>query len=221
MDDINELEAELYIKLKGEIIMQVQNKVFNNKWNTKDYITLAIFNVVMIVILTIITTFTHALSYLIGGGIAALVNGPIYMVMSNKINKRGILFFTSIITGLYFLMFGFLYFLITLATVGIFCELVMWGKDTYKNTFRNAIGYGIFYSGYSLCGVVPLVFFREQYVAILAKSYSQEQLDNLLFYYGTPSMVLVMCCISIVGGVGGCFIGNQLLKKHVKKAKLV
>ncbi|MFJ6208883.1 MptD family putative ECF transporter S component [Lysinibacillus sp. NPDC092081] len=201
--------------------MQVQNQSFNNKWSTKDYITLAIFNVVMLVILTMVTTVTHALSYLIGGGAAALFNGPIYMVMSNKINKRGILFYTSIIMGLFFLIFGFIHFLITMVAVGILCELVMWGNNSYKNTFRNGIGYSIFYVGFSLCGVVPLVFFREQYMATLAKSYSQEQLDNLLLSYGTPSMVVIMCIISIVGALTGCLMGGQLLKKHVKKAKLV
>lgn len=201
--------------------MQTQNIAVNNKWNTRDYITLAIFNVVMLVLLTVITTFTHVLSYLISGGIAALVNGPIYMVMSNKINKRGILFFTSIILGLFFLAFGFLYYLITMAAIGILCELVMLGKGTYKNTFRNALGYGIYYIGYCLCGVVPLVFFREQYVATLEKSYSQDQLDTLLHYYGTPSLVVIMCVITVVGAFAGCFIGNLFVRKHVKKARLV
>ncbi|MDR0270432.1 MptD family putative ECF transporter S component [Paenibacillus sp.] len=201
-------------------INAIHNTV-NNKWNTRDYITLAIFNVVMLVVLTLITTLTHALSYLIGGGFAALFNGPIYMVMSNKINKRGILFFSSIILGLFFLAFGFIHFLITMAVVGILCELIMWGNNTYKNTLRNAISYGIFYVGYSLCGVVPLVFFKEQYVAILEKSYSQDQLASLLYNYETPSLVVTMCFISVAGGFAGCFIGNLLLKKHVKKAKLV
>ncbi|MFS0820730.1 MptD family putative ECF transporter S component [Bacillus sp. 1P02SD] len=211
-------------------MMQVQNKAINNehinkesnnKWEMRDYITLAIFNVVMLVILTIITSLTNTFSFLIGGGIAALVNAPIYMVMSNKINKKGILLFSSIILGLFFLAFGFLYYLITMAAIGILCELIMWGKDAYKNTFRNAIGYSIYNVGYCLCGVVPLVFFREQYVATLEQSYSQVQLDDLLHYYGSPSWFLIICIITVLGAVAGSFIGHLLLRKHVKKAKLV
>lgn len=192
-----------------------------NKWKMRDYITLTIFNVVMLVILTLVISFTHALSYLIGGGAVALFNGTVYMVMANKINKRGILFLTSVFIGLFYLAMGFVHFLITMAVFGILCELVMWGKNAYLNFFRNSVGYGLLYVGFSLCGVVPLVFFKEHYMATLAQNYSKEELDKLLYYFQTPSMVIIMCLISIAGAFAGCLIGNMLLKKHVKKAKLV
>ncbi|AYK05227.1 MULTISPECIES: MptD family putative ECF transporter S component [Brevibacillus] len=200
--------------------MQTQTEISQNRWKMRDFITLAIFNVVMLIIMTICPIFT-VVSYLVVGGAAALFNGPIYMVMSNKINKRGVLFFTCIITGLYFVAFGYAYYLLTLAVIGIICELILWGGAAYKSTVRNAIGYAIFYVGWSLCGVVPLIFFREQYLAILKKSYSPEQLEAMLYYFDTPSMILIMCTISAIGGLVGCFIGNLLMKKHVKKAKLV
>ncbi|GIQ70281.1 Trep_Strep domain-containing protein [Xylanibacillus composti] len=198
-----------------------QNTTVHNRWRMRDFITLAIFNVVMMIILTVGGMFAHPIAYLVGAGVVALFNGPIYMVMANKIGKRGVLFFSSLLVGLYFMAFGFVYFLITLALIGILCELVMWGSDTYKNPVRNAIGYGLFYVGYSLCGVVPIVFFKEQYVAILEQSYSPDKLGTLLYYYGTPGMVLTMCAISFAGGLAGCYIGNTLLKKHVAKARLV
>lgn len=200
---------------------QVKDVAVKNGWKTQDFITLAIFNVVMIIIITFTGMFAHPLAYLVGGGVTGLINGPIYMVMSNKIGKRGIFFFSSLITGLYFVAFGFVYFLITLAVVGILCELVMWGSDTYKNPVRNGMGYGLFYAGYSFCGVVPLIFFKDQYLAILEQSYSPEKLSTMLYYYGTPSMVLIMCVVSFTGAFAGCFIGNALLKKHIKKARLV
>lgn len=204
-----------------QVQAQVKDVAVKNGWKIRDFITLAIFNVVMIIVMTAAAMFAHPISYLVGGGAIALINGPIYMVMSNKIGKRGILFFSSLITGLYFVAFGFVYFLITLAIVGLLCELVMWGSDTYRNPSRNAIGYGLFYVGYSFCGVVPLMFFKDQYVAILEQSYSPEQLAAMLYYYGTPSMVLIMCVVSFAGSCAGCFIGNALLKKHMKKARLV
>lgn len=204
-----------------------QNTVTSTtRWKIRDFITVAIFNVIMIIIFTVGLMITSVVltpsgSYLAGAGIMALFNGPIYMVMSNKIAKRGVLFFTSLLTGLYFLAFGQTYFLPTLIVGGIVCELVMWGKDTYLNPVRNAIGYSVFYISYSLCGTVPLVFFREQYLTNLAKSFSQEQLSALTYYYGTPGMALIMCAISTVGALIGCWIGSLLLKKHIKKAKLV
>lgn len=127
--------------------MQTQVATVQNNWKMRDFITLAIFNVVMLIIMTIYPIFT-VVSYLVVGGAAALFNGPIYMVMSNKIDKRGVLFFTCIITGLYFVAFGYAYYLLTLAVIGIICELVLWGGDAYKNPVRNAIGYAIFYVGW-------------------------------------------------------------------------
>jgi energy-coupling factor transport system substrate-specific component len=192
-----------------------------NKWNMRDYITLAIFNVVMLVILTVVTAFTHVVSYLIGGGVVALFNGAIYMAMANKINKRGILFFSSVIMGLFYLALGFVHFLITMAAFGVLCELVMWGKNAYTNKFRNSIGYSIYYVGWCLCGVVPLVFFKEHYMATLTQNFTQKELERLLVSYETPSLVVLMCGMAVAGAFAGCFIGSLLLKKHVKKAKLV
>lgn len=218
-------ESEAVLSIQGGTIMQAQmqtqNRNVQNNWKMRDFITLAIFNVLMIIVMTMVDMFARPLHFLAVGGITALVNGPVYMVMSNKIGKRGVLFFTALLTGLYLLAFGFVYFLITLAVVGVLCELIMWGKDTYKHPLRNALGYGIFYVGYSLCGAVPFVFFREQYLAILSQSYPPSELDNMVYYFSTPSMVLIMCAVSLAGAFAGCFLGNTLLKKHVKKAKLV
>ncbi|RNB56870.1 MptD family putative ECF transporter S component [Brevibacillus gelatini] len=199
--------------------MEAQLSPLQNRWTLRDFITLAIFNVVMLIIITFCPMFTFA-SYLIVGGITALLNGPLYVVMANKINKRGVLFLSSIITGLYFVAYGYAYFLLVLGVMGIICELVLWGQEGYKSTLRSAIAYALFYVGYSMCGMVPLMFFRDEYIAILSKSYSKVALDEMLYYYGTPSMAITMCLISAAGGLVGVMIGNMLFKKHVKKAKL-
>lgn len=201
-------------------------KVSQPKWTINDFVTLAIFNGVMIILMIGITliamvALTPAGAYLAGAGVIALFNGSVYMVMANKIGKRGVLFFTSLITGLFFLMIGQVYYLVTLVILGSICELLMGGTDTYKRTLRNAIGYAAFYISYSLCGVLPLVFFRKQYLAIMEKSYSPEQLAIMLRYYDTPEMVVLMCAISTAGAVAGCLIGSLFLKKHVKRAKLI
>ncbi|XID90434.1 MptD family putative ECF transporter S component [Paenibacillaceae bacterium WGS1546] len=203
--------------------MQPQANVVlkTNRWTMRDFITLAIFNVVMLVILTICNMIVHPIWYLIGGGIVALINGPVYMVLANKISKPGVLFFNSVMIGLYYTAFGFIYYLIVMAVVGLLCELAMLGNGTYKKAGRNAIGYGIFYVGYSLCGVVPLVLFREQYVSILEQSYTPAKLEEMLYYFSTPSLVFIMCVVSFVGAAAGCLVGSAMLKKHVRKAKLV
>ncbi len=200
---------------------EVHNPVMNNTWRISDYITLAIFNAVMLMIILVTGMVAHPIAYLIGGGVTALLNGPIYMVMSNKINKRGILFVSSLLTGVFFLAFGFLYFMIILVIVGILCELIMWGNGTYSHPIRNTLGYILFYVGYTLCGVVPLLFFRAEYTQMLEQTYSAAELTSMNSVYGDPSMVLIMCAVTVVGAMGGCYIGNKLLSKHVKKARLI
>lgn len=201
--------------------LQVQGKTSTKKWKMRDFITLAIFNAVMLIVITVNGMFAYPINYLIGAGIIALINGPIYMVMASKINKRGVLFFSALLSGLFFVAFGQVYFLVIFAITGLLCELIMWGGGGYRQPVRNAAAYSLFYVGYTLCGVVPLIFFREQYVAGLEKRYSPEALADMLYYYETPSMILIMCGITIVGAVGGCLLGHKLLHKHVKKAKLV
>lgn len=191
------------------------------RWTMRDFITLAIFNVVMLTVLTICNMIVHPLWYLMGGGVVALINGPVYMVLANKIGKSGVLFVNSVMIGLYYTAFGFIYYLLVMAVVGLVCELAMQGRGTYKKTVRNALGYGIYYVGYSLCGVVPLLLFREQYVSLLEKSYPPAKLEEMLYYFSTPSMVLIMCAVSFAGAAAGCMVGSALLKKHVRKAKLV
>lgn len=201
--------------------LRAQGKVVREKWKMRDFITLAIFNVVMLIVITVNGMFAYPINYLIGAGIVALINGPIYMVMASKINKRGVLFFSAVLFGLFFIAFGQVYFLLVYVITGLLCELIVWGGEGYKHPVRNSIAYSLFYIGYMMCGVVPLIFFREQYVAGLEKMYSPEALANMLYYFETPSMVLIMCVITIIGATGGCLLGRVLLRKHVKKARLI
>ncbi|GEB35116.1 MULTISPECIES: MptD family putative ECF transporter S component [Brevibacillus] len=200
--------------------MQAQTLAVPNRWTMRDFITLAIFNVIMLIIMTFCPA-VSVISPLLVGGLTGLLNGPFYMVMSNKIRKPGALFLTAIITGLYFVGFGYANYMLTLAVIGLIGELILWKKDVSVHSARNAIAYGIFYVGYSLCGVVPLIFFRDSYMAILKKTYSAAAIENMLYYFDTPKMILLMCSISLVGGLLGAYFGHLMLRKHVKKAKLV
>jgi energy-coupling factor transport system substrate-specific component len=208
------------------VIMQPQKEIFQTGWRVRDFVTLAVFNVVMIIVLLGITMlftalFTPVGSYLAAVGVAALINGPVFLVMANKINQKGILFYTGLILGGFLLLLGYVYYAPTIIICGVLCELLMWGKGAYKNSLRNAFGYTAFYVSYTLSGVVPLFFFRRQYLAAMGASFSPEKLQLMLHYYGTPSLIILMCAISAAGALAGCLLGNRFLKKHVRKAKLI
>ncbi|WP_019424593.1 MptD family putative ECF transporter S component [Paenibacillus sp. OSY-SE] len=196
-----------------------------NRWGIKDVVTCVIFNIVIMIIMTTVSMgasmlFTPAVAYLAGPGIMALLCGPLYIVMAGKISRRGVLFACATISVLFFLAMGLINMLFLLG-FGIIGELAMIGKDSYRNWKRNAVGYSIFFAGFALCAVLPLIFFKQKMIEIYSASYTQEAMDTMFYYYETPSMIAVMVLVTLAGSVLGCLIGDKFLNRHIKKAKLI
>ncbi|MDO3678224.1 MptD family putative ECF transporter S component [Paenibacillus ehimensis] len=195
------------------------------RWSIKDVVTCVIFNIVIMIVMTAVSMsasmfFTPAVAHLAGPGIMALLCGPLYMVMAGKISKRGVLMATSVISVLLFLAMGLINMLFLLG-FGMIAELVMAGRNSYRNWKRNAAGYSIFFAGFALCAVIPLLLFKQKMIEIYSASYSQEAMNTMFYYYETPSMVAVMVSLTVAGSVLGCYFGNKFLNRHVKKAKLI
>ena len=197
-----------------------------NKLKMKDIITLAIFNVAILVIMVAVKVVitmvaTPAFNYLAYVGVMALFCGPLYVVMSNKVAKLGTYFVTALFSGLLMLGFGSGWFLIVMLGVGVICELAMLGENTYKNPLRNGVGYSIYWLLYAWGSAIPMFLFKEQYLSSLKGSYTEEGIKTLVHFYGSLDMLLLIGVITVVLAVVGFWIGNYFLKKHVKKAKLV
>lgn len=196
-----------------------------NHLKMKDIITLAIFNaailVVMVAVKMVVMIFaTPAFNYLAYVGVMAFFCAPLYVVMSNKVAKTGTLFVTALFSGVLMLVFGSGWFLIVELLVGVICEIVMWGENTYKNPVRNGIAYALYWLLYAWGSAIPLYLFKEQYLDSLAGSYTAEGIQTLVFY-GTPAMLGLIGLITVVLTVAGYLLGCYFLKKHIKKAKLV
>ena len=193
------------------------NNEKQNKLKMRDIITLSIFNIAMIVIMlvtkmcTMMLT-TPAFDYLFYVGIMGLLCAPIFVVMSNKVAKRG----TYLITGI----FGGL-FITVMIVVGIVCEIIMIGQDTYRNPKRNGIAYSVYWALYALGSAIPMFFFKEQYLNSLKESYTEEGIKTLVRFYGSWDMLLLIAVITIVLSAIGFIVGKKLMKKHIEKAKLV
>ena len=104
--------------------------------------------------------------------------------------------------------------------VGALCEAAMMGKETYRSPVRNGIGYALYWALYALGSAIPLFFFKDQYLASLQGSYTQEGIDILLSFYGSPSMLALITLITVVLAVVGFVGGYALYTRHIKKAKL-
>ena len=202
------------------------NNEKQNKLKMRDIITLSIFNIAMIVIMlatkmcTMMLT-TPAFDYLFYVGIMGLLCGPVFVVMSNKVPKRGIYLVTGIFGGLFITVMGSPWFLPVMIVVGIICEIVMIGKDTYRSPGRNGVAYSIYWALYALGSAIPMFFFKEQYLNSLKASYTDEGIRTLVRFYGSWDMLLLITVITILLSAVGFIVGQKLSKKHIEKAKLV
>jgi len=191
----------------------------------KDIITLSIFNIAILVVMVIVKIVitmaaTPAFNYLFYVGVMAFFCAPLYIVMSNKTAKHGVFFITALFCGLMMAAFGSAWFLAVMITVGIICELVMAGADTYKNPVRNGIGYVVYWTLYALGSSIPLFFFKERYLKSLGDSYTEEGKAILIRFYGSVDMLLLIALISAVLAATGFWLGSKFFQKHIKKAKL-
>ncbi len=191
----------------------------------KDVITLVIFNVAILVVMMVVrmaitVLATPAFNYLAYVGVMALFCAPLFVVMSNRVAKPGVYFVTALLAGLMMAAFGSAWFTAVMVAVGIICEVAMVGEGSYRSPVRNGIGYALYWALYALGSAIPLFFFKEQYLASLQGSYTQEGIDTLLGFYGSPSMLALITLITVVLAAVGFVAGNALYRRHVKKATL-
>jgi energy-coupling factor transport system substrate-specific component len=205
---------------------EIQEKsASGNRWRVKDIITLVVFNVIMLVLAMVLqmlvsVIITPAYSNMVGAAIFALFTAPFYVVMSYRINKTGVLLFSMLMFGLLFTIMGLVYYLPVMVLGGVIGELLMLGKGSYRKPLRVTIGYAWYYIVFGLCGTIPYLLYGESYITTMSAMYPPEFIATMTDHYTNPLTMLVMSLISCAGATLGCWIGNLLLKRHVKKAKL-
>ena len=197
----------------------------SNKWTLKNVITLAVFTVIIFIVIMLVTVAANIVltpigAYYAGPGIAALLVGPFYMVLATRINKRGVLFFVHLITGLAFLIVGQVYTFGVYAVMGVIGELCMLGRDTYKNFWRNCVGFFIYMFSFSGGGMLPMLLFRESYIAWYNAYSDPTAVELLTKIYTSPGAIAIIILLTAAGAVLGCLIGRAIVNRHVKKAKI-
>lgn len=196
-----------------------------NRWTLKNVITLAVFTVIIFIVMMLVTMATNIAltpigAYYAGPGIAAVLAGPFYMVLATQINKRGVLFFVHLITALAFLVIGQLYTFGVYVVLGVIGELCMLGKDAYKSFWRNCIGFFIYFFAFSGAGILPMLLFRESYLAWYSAYSDPAAVEFLTNVYSSPCAIAIIILLTVAGAVLGCLIGRAIVNRHVKKAKI-
>ena len=211
-------------KVTGTVSMR-GNSHTGGRWTVRDVITLVAFNLIIIAITFILKMaedllFSPQTEFFIGSWLFPLASTPFYLVMADRIGKRGVLAVTTLVFGILYTLMGSPYCL-PIALIGALVgELAMWGKDSYRNPVRTTIGFFIYWVVFGFYGVIPYLLFQDAYVAQLSTFYSTEDVMAMIAQYTELPWILLMMAQFALGTTVGGFIGTRLLKKHVHKAKI-
>lgn len=197
----------------------------SSKWTTRDVLTFVVFNLIIMAVTIAAKTVEDMVlapqnTFFVGSWLFPLLATPFYVVMADRIGKRGVLAGSTLVFGLFYTFMGGLY-CAPIAVVGaIVGELVMWGKGAYHSIKRVVGGYIVYWVTFGCYGIVPYLLFRDAYMEQLGAYYDAADVAAMVAQYTELPWILLMMAMFAAGTIVGGFIGSKFLKKHVRKAKI-
>ncbi|MGL6201762.1 MAG: MptD family putative ECF transporter S component [Lachnospiraceae bacterium] len=189
------------------------------KLTIKDLVTTGIFSALLCVTLFIggvplainpVTTFYTSIG-------AAVLGGPVLLLLIAKVPKRGPLIITGILIGLFCFLTGMhwgqdLGYVIT----GIIADLIA-GSGKYKNTKMNILAYSVFCLGLTGAYIVYFADPTGWAATMLANGTTQSYIDTMNAA-ANPAVLVVMFAGTIGVAILSGWVGRKLLKKQFEKA---
>ena len=194
-------------------------------WTVRDVVTLVAFNLIIIAVTFVLKLgedllFSPQVEFFIGSWLFPLAATPFYLVMADRIGKRGVLAATTLVFGLLYTLMGSLYCLPVALVGAAVGELSMVGDGSYRRPVRATLGFYVYWVTFGFYGVVPYLLFRDAYIAQLSGMYRMEDVLAMVAQYTELPWIALMLAQFAVGTAVGGLIGTRLLKKHVRKAKI-
>lgn len=197
----------------------------NTRWTMHDILTFVIFNLIIMILITVAKVvedmvLTPQNTFFVGSWLFPLLATPFYLVMADRIGKRGVLSGSILIFGVLYTFTGGLYCAPVAIVGAVIGELVMWGKDSYHDIKRVIGGYIVYWVTFGFYGIIPYVLFREAYMKQLEIYYNAADVTAMIAQYTELPWILLMMALFAAGTIVGGLIGSKFLKKHVRKAKI-
>lgn len=191
----------------------------------KDLINIGIYSALYFVCMALATFLTGFLlglvlpgfSTLFVPGVVALVAGPVYMLLTDRVPKFGAITIMGLLMGLFFLVSGhFALSFIPYLGCGLLADVLQTLVGRSKSTGMRYLSYLIFAFG-STGPVLPLWFMKNAYVASLVrKGKSQAYINGVFAHISVPT--LITCLIAtIIGALLGAWIGSIIINRHFAK----
>ena len=196
-----------------------------NRWTMRDVMTFVIFNIVIIMVTMIVKMAEDAVlspqnTFFVVSWLFPLVSTPFYLVMADRIGKRGVLSGSILLFGILYTFMGGVYCAPVAVVGSVVGELAMWGRGAYRNIVRAAAGFFVYWATFACYGIVPYLLFRDAYMEQLGAYYSASDVAAMVAQYTELPWILLMLALFAAGTALGAVVGAKFLKKHVRKAKI-
>ena len=194
-----------------------------NRWTMRDVMTFVIFNIVIIMVTMIVKMAEDAVlspqnTFFVGSWLFPLVSTPFYLVMADRIGKRGVLSGSILLFGILYTFMGGVYCAPVAVVGAVVGELAMWGRGAYRNIVRA--GFFVYWATFACYGIVPEQQVRDAYMEQLGAYYSASDVAAMVAQYTELPWILLMLALFAAGTALGAVVGAKFLKKHVRKAKI-
>lgn len=196
-----------------------------NSWTTRDVLTCVAFNLIIMVITTAAKVAEDLVlspqnTFFVGSWLFPLLATPFYLVMADRIGKRGVLAASTLFFGVLYVFMGGIYCAPVAVIGAIVGELVMWGKGAYHDVKRLVGGYLVYWVTFACYGIMPYLLFKDAYMAQLGTFYDAADVAAMVAQYTEAPWILLMLAMLTAGTIVGGAIGAKFLKKHVRKATI-
>lgn len=191
-----------------------------NKLKIQELITIGIYTAIYFAVVSVGTLISFltfpGFASIFTPAIIALLAGPIFFLLSQRIPKFGAITLMGTLAGSFFLISGHfaLSFFFNLFFSLLADLVVSIGK--YQSKFWRILGYTVF--SYGMTGpIVPLWFMKDAYVASLVqRGKNAAYITKTFSHINSNTFYISMGAIFVCGIIGG-LIGFNVYQKHFSK----
>ncbi len=197
----------------------------STKWTINNVITTVLMSLLLIVIQFVINMlfmFNEFTSMVLSTGIIMLLLAPVYFLMVQKVNKRGVSFVYYSLIGVVYLIMGNWYLLPYMMIVGIVLELILLKKGSFNDSKKLSIAWITASFLQNGVNVLPIVLFWNAWESFAKQSgMTDEYIKAYAHYFTDVKWVVFIIIFTTLCGVIGSIFASKLLKKHFKKAGIL
>ncbi len=197
----------------------------SNKWSVNNVITTVLMSLLLIVIqfvVNMVFMFNEFTSMVLSTGITMLLLAPIYFLMVQKVNKRGVSFAYYSLVGIVYLIMGNWYLLPYMMIVGLVLELILSKEGALNDGKKLSIAWVVASLLQNGVNILPIVLFWNTWENFARQSGMSDAYIKAYAHYFTDLKWLVFIVIfTTLCGVIGSLFAAKLFKKHFEKAGIL